>query len=77
MTMVMTMVKYTRGGQTPQPSHALAHPTHSLIPPTQSSAGMALFENLDDGVSLAEFVELFAGVTQEQARSALHQRHGA
>jgi uncharacterized protein (DUF433 family) len=28
----------------------------------------ALFENLDDGVSLAEVVELFPGVTQEQAR---------
>lgn len=28
----------------------------------------ALFENLEDGVSLAEFVELFPGVTQEQAR---------
>jgi len=27
-----------------------------------------LFENLEDGVSLAEFVELFPGVTQEQAR---------
>jgi hypothetical protein len=28
----------------------------------------ALFENLEDGVSLAEFVELSPGVTQEQAR---------
>jgi len=28
----------------------------------------ALFENLEDGLSLAEFVELFSGVTQEQAR---------
>ncbi len=28
----------------------------------------ALFENLEDGVSLAEFVELFPGVTQEQSR---------
>ena len=27
----------------------------------------ALFENLKDGISLAEFVELFPGVTQEQA----------
>jgi uncharacterized protein (DUF433 family) len=31
----------------------------------------ALFENLEDGVSLAEFVELFPGVTPEQARSVL------
>jgi uncharacterized protein (DUF433 family) len=31
----------------------------------------ALFENLEDGVSLAEFVELFPGVTQEQARQVL------
>jgi uncharacterized protein (DUF433 family) len=31
----------------------------------------ALFENLEDGVSLAEFVELFPGVTLEQARSVL------
>jgi uncharacterized protein (DUF433 family) len=31
----------------------------------------ALFENLEDGISLAEFVELFPGVTQEQARSVL------
>jgi uncharacterized protein (DUF433 family) len=31
----------------------------------------ALFENLEDGVSLAEFVELFPGVTQEQARLVL------
>jgi uncharacterized protein (DUF433 family) len=29
----------------------------------------ALFENLEHGVSLAEFVELFPGVTLEQARS--------
>jgi len=27
-----------------------------------------LFENLEDGVSLAEVVELFPGVKQEQAR---------
>ena len=27
----------------------------------------ALLENLEDGVSLAEFVELFPGVNQEQA----------
>jgi uncharacterized protein (DUF433 family) len=31
----------------------------------------ALFENLEDGVSLAEFVELFPGVTHEQARLVL------
>mgnify|MGYP006300548921 CR=1 FL=1 len=31
----------------------------------------ALFENLEDGVSLVEFVELFPGVTPEQARSVL------
>ena len=28
----------------------------------------ALFENLEDGVSVAEFVELFPGVSLEQAR---------
>jgi uncharacterized protein (DUF433 family) len=28
----------------------------------------ALFENLGNGVSMAEFVELFPGVTEEQAR---------
>ena len=31
----------------------------------------ALFENLEDGVTLADFVELFPGVTLEQARSVL------
>jgi uncharacterized protein (DUF433 family) len=31
----------------------------------------ALFENLEDGVSLSEFVELFPGVSQVQARSVL------
>ncbi|MCP9901388.1 DUF433 domain-containing protein [Cyanobium sp. Cruz CV13-4-11] len=31
----------------------------------------ALFENLEDGVSLAEFVEIFPGVTREQARLVL------
>lgn len=31
----------------------------------------ALFENLEDGVTLREFVELFPGVTQEQARQVL------
>ncbi len=30
-----------------------------------------LFENLEDGVSLAEFVDLFPGVTVEQARLVL------
>ena len=31
----------------------------------------ALFQNLEDGVQLAEFVELFPGVTLDQARSVL------
>jgi uncharacterized protein (DUF433 family) len=31
----------------------------------------ALFENLEDGVSLGEFIELFPGVTLEQARRVL------
>ena len=31
----------------------------------------ALFQNLEDGVSLAEFVEIFPGATQEQARLVL------
>ena len=31
----------------------------------------ALFENLEDGVPLMEFVELFPGVTLEQARAVL------
>ena len=31
----------------------------------------ALFENLEDGISLAEFVELFPGVTPEQTRAVL------
>jgi uncharacterized protein (DUF433 family) len=31
----------------------------------------ALFENLEDGVSQAEFVKLFPGATQEQARLVL------
>jgi uncharacterized protein (DUF433 family) len=31
----------------------------------------ALFENLEDGVSLSEFVEIFPGVTQQQARLVL------
>ena len=31
----------------------------------------ALFQNLEDGVSLAEFVELFPGVTIEQAQDLL------
>ena len=35
----------------------------------------ALFQNLEDGVSLAQFVDLFPGVTTEQARQVL--RHAA
>ena len=31
----------------------------------------ALFENLEDGVQIAQFVELFPGVTIEQARTVL------
>lgn len=31
----------------------------------------ALPKNLEDGVSLSEFVDLFPGVTQEQARLVL------
>lgn len=31
----------------------------------------ALFENLEDGVQLAEFVQLFPGVSVEQARRVL------
>ncbi len=31
----------------------------------------ALFENLEDGVSVSEFVDLFPGVTIEQARAVL------
>lgn len=31
----------------------------------------ALFENLEDGVSLADFVELFPGVSLQQARMVL------
>ena len=31
----------------------------------------ALFENLEDGVSIGQFVELFPGVTLEQARAVL------
>ncbi len=31
----------------------------------------ALFENLEDGASLAEFVDIFLAVTQEQARQVL------
>jgi uncharacterized protein (DUF433 family) len=31
----------------------------------------ALFQNLEDGVQLAEFVELFPGVTRDQARAVL------
>jgi uncharacterized protein (DUF433 family) len=31
----------------------------------------ALFENLEDGVAVVEFVQLFPGVTLDQVRSAL------
>jgi uncharacterized protein (DUF433 family) len=31
----------------------------------------ALFENLEDGVSVGEFVELFPGITLVQARAVL------
>lgn len=31
----------------------------------------ALFEHLEDGVSMVEFVDLFPGVTIEQARAVL------
>jgi len=31
----------------------------------------ALFQNLEDGVSLSEFVEIFPGVTTEQVRLVL------
>jgi len=31
----------------------------------------ALFENLEDGVSLTDFVELFPGVSDQQARRVL------
>ena len=31
----------------------------------------ALFENLEDGVRVGEFVELFPGVTLDQARAVL------
>ncbi len=31
----------------------------------------ALFENLEDGVSIGEFVALFPGVTLDQARTVL------
>jgi len=31
----------------------------------------ALFENLEDGVPVGQFIELFPGVTLEQARSVL------
>jgi hypothetical protein len=33
----------------------------------------ALFDNLEDRSSLAEFVELFPGVTEDQARAVLEQ----
>ena len=31
----------------------------------------ALFENLEDGVAIGEFVEMFPGITLEQARAVL------
>ena len=34
----------------------------------------ALFENLEDGVQVAQFVELFPGVTIEQVRAVLDHR---
>jgi uncharacterized protein (DUF433 family) len=37
----------------------------------------ALFENLEDGVSLTEFVALFPGVTEQQARSVLEHVAGS
>jgi hypothetical protein len=33
----------------------------------------ALFENLEDGVSLTELIDIFPGATQEQARLVLEQ----
>jgi len=33
----------------------------------------ALFENLEDGVAVDEFVRLFPGVTLDQARTVLEQ----
>jgi uncharacterized protein (DUF433 family) len=33
----------------------------------------ALFQNLEDGVSLSEFVELFPGVSTDQAQQVLEQ----
>ena len=32
---------------------------------------VALFENLEDGIPVGQFVELFPGVTLEQARAVL------
>jgi uncharacterized protein (DUF433 family) len=37
----------------------------------------ALFENLEDGVSLAEFLEAFEGVTREQAVGVLEAARAA
>ena len=38
----------------------------------------ALFQNLEDGVSVAEFVEWFPGVTTDQVRAVLnHAAHSA
>jgi uncharacterized protein (DUF433 family) len=36
----------------------------------------ALFENLEDGAQLSDFIDWFPGVTQEQARAVLeHAAH--
>lgn len=37
----------------------------------------ALFENLEDGVSLAEFLDAFEGVTREQAVGVLEAARAA
>ena len=38
---------------------------------TTETAGYPLFQNLEDGVSASEFVELFPGVTLDQVRAVL------
>jgi uncharacterized protein (DUF433 family) len=38
----------------------------------------ALFENLEDGATVSEFIEWFTGVTEEQVRAVLdHAAHSA
>jgi uncharacterized protein (DUF433 family) len=38
----------------------------------------ALFENLEDGATVSEFIDWFPGVTEEQARAVLdHAAHSA